>query len=149
LTISASSTLYRESRLWLNFLQRRLAGRVSIKKPYYAEIHRNIPYDIFAVLSRVIRNIDDGSFSEPDCITSKNRKAEVISFTSLCSLQKLFSLLSGMSTREVKKLFSRRLKGRRDGHKVELIVSKTKDFFMVNGIPMVFLVIEVTFTQRK
>jgi len=109
---------------------KRLAGRVSVRKPYYGEIHRSIPYDIFAVLRRIIRNAGDGSFTEPACYMSmKNKKAEVISFTSLCSLQKFFTILSGMSTREVKKFFSRRLTSSpRSGNKVELLVQDTKDF---------------------
>jgi hypothetical protein len=119
----------RESRLWLAMVEKRLAGKVSIRKPYFAEITRCIPYDIFAVINSVIRNADDEYFNEPACYISSNKKAEVISFTSLCSLQKLFSMLSGMSTKEVKKFFSRKLSSTsRSGNKVKLIVEETKDF---------------------
>lgn len=127
-TFSAASILRRESTLWLELIQRRLAGRVSIMRPYYAEIHRSIPYDIFAVIRRVITNVDEESFCEPLCYTSGNKKAEVISFTSLDSVEKLFSLLSGINIKDLKKSFSRKLKGRRSGHKVELLVSEDKDF---------------------
>ena len=130
-TISASSVLSGEARLWLKMIQRRMAGRVAIRRPYYGEIHRNIPYDMFAVIRHVLRNAEDRSFCEPNCYMSRNGKAEVISFTSICSIQKLFSMLSGLSRKEVRTFFSRTLKGSRTNHNVKMIVSPTKDFALV------------------
>lgn len=130
MNINAGSLLLRESRLWLSMVDKRLAGRVSIRRPYYAEIQRCIPYDMFAVLKHVIRNaIADKDFNEPNCYVSSNKKAEVISFTSLCSLQKFLSMLSALSTREVKKFFSRKLTtAARSGHTLKLLVEENKDF---------------------
>ncbi|KAK3728366.1 hypothetical protein QZH41_008966, partial [Actinostola sp. cb2023] len=76
ININAGSLLMKESRLWLKMIEKRLAGKVSIRRPYYAEIVRSIPYDIFAALNSVIRNADDESFKEPACYMSKNKKAE-------------------------------------------------------------------------
>lgn len=64
-----------------------------------------------------------------DCCISTNRKAEVISFTSLGSLLKLLSLVSALSRRKVRKFFSRIItKTSRSGNRVELIVTESKDF---------------------
>lgn len=110
-------------------IDRRLAGRVSIRRPYYAEIHRSIPYDIFAVIKSIIRNADNVNFQEPSCYIRGNRKAEVISFTSIGPVIKFFSLLSAFRTIEVDKFFSRTLTStKRSGHKVKVVVEDTKDF---------------------
>ncbi|KAK3746675.1 hypothetical protein QZH41_020589 [Actinostola sp. cb2023] len=76
ININAGSLLMRESRLWLKMIEKRLAGKVSIRRPYYAEIVRSIPYDIFASMNCVIRNADDESFKEPACYMLENKKAE-------------------------------------------------------------------------
>ena len=127
-SLSAGSILDQESRLWLGAIHRRLAGRVAIRRPYYAEINRSIPYDIFATARQVLKDL---RHTEPDCYISSNRKAEVISFTSLCLLQEFLSCLSGMSKREVRKFFTRKLTGVKCHHKVKLIVSDEKDFALV------------------
>lgn len=129
ININAGSLLTKESRMWLSLIEKRLAGRVSIRRPYYSEIQHSIPYDIFAALKYVIRNAEEQDFQVPSCYVSSNKKAEVISFTSLGSVQKLFTLLSALCTREVKKFFSRTIKrGIRSGNRVKIIVEETKDF---------------------
>ena len=103
-----------------------MSERVSIRRPHYGEIHRSIPYVIFKSMTRILNAVDD--FREPFCYLAKNNKAEVISFTSLSLLTKLFSFLSGLLTKDIKTFFSRTLSGKKNLHKVKIIVSDTKDF---------------------
>lgn len=127
-----ASIMQTEVRLWLDLLYRRMAGRVSIRVPYYGELHRSIPLQLFDEVKRLIWRSVSPRFKEPFCAVGENRKAVVISFTSLCSLVSLFALLSGLSSGEVRKHFSRTLKSAtRNGHKVKLIVSPDKDFALV------------------
>ena len=89
----------------------------------------SIPNDIFAALKCVKRHAEEQDFKEPSCYVSSYKKAEVISFTSLCSLKKFLSNLSALSTIEVKKFFSRKLTSTsRSGNQVKLLVEDTKDF---------------------
>lgn len=128
-TLSAGSVLANESRIWLDLIFKRLSGKVSIRKPYYAETTRNIPYDVFVTSRQVL---GDFGATEPQCYIGSNRKGEVISLTSLDLLQKFFSCLSGISVKEVKKYFTRKLTSRsRNNHKVKIIVSEEKDFGFV------------------
>ena len=128
-TLSAGSILANECSLWLDGIFRRLSGRLSIRKPYFAEITRSIPYDVFVTARQVL---GDFGATEPECYIASNRKCEVISLTSLDLLQKFFSCLSGINLREVKKYFTRKLtSGARFNHKVKVIVSKEKDFGFV------------------
>jgi len=130
-TITTGSVLDHEVRLWLKFIHRRLAGRVSLRRPYYAEVHRSIPYAVFHSLSLVIKQCLD-QFKEPLCYSARNKKGEVITFTSIGSLTSFFSLLTGLTQVEVGKFFARTLKGlKRNKHKVKLIVEETKDFAFV------------------
>ncbi|KAK3753094.1 hypothetical protein QZH41_010833, partial [Actinostola sp. cb2023] len=128
-SLNAGEVLSSEACMWMKKIYIRLAGRVTIRRPYHGNISRQIPYGIFRIASLVATTSNDGSFLEPRCYIKKNKKAEVICFTSLTSLQKFMSLLSGLSTREVKKHFSRELKGRcREGHNVKLLVSEDEQF---------------------
>ena len=83
-TFFAASILHAEGILWLNSIYRRLAGRVSVKQPYYAEVHQNIPVDIFAEVTQLLYIYKH--FMEPHCIIDKNSKGVVISFTCFGSL---------------------------------------------------------------
>ena len=114
--------------MWLQSIHARLAGRVAIRKPYYAEIRRNIPYNIYVIVRQVVKDLE---IDEPKCFIGINRKAEVISFTSVHALSKLLALMSGMNTKDIKKFFTRTLKGARTNHKVKLIASEKKDFALV------------------
>lgn len=130
--INAGSLLMAETRSWLVMIDKRLAGKVSIRRPYQVELQRSIPYEIFATLKSIIKNADDAIFEEPSCYVKGNNKAEVISFTSLGSLLKLLSLLSALSTREVRKYLSRKLtSSTRAGNKVKVIVDDSRDFAFV------------------
>ena len=131
-TISAASVLNVEGKLWLKSIHRRLGGRVSVKKPYFAEVQRNIPQNIFDEVTLMLRRSLSQHFQEPYCIIGKNRKGVVVSFTNLRSILKFFELLTSIGTGEVRKLFTRSVKsGSRYGHKVKLLVSGNKDFAFV------------------
>jgi len=121
-----------EVKLWLDMIYRRMAGRVSVRVPYYGEIKRAIPWQIFAEVKKVLRRSASPQFQEPYCIIGENRKSLVISLTSLSSLVSLLALLSGLNSAEVRKHFFRLLSSSsRNGHKVKLVVSQDKDFAMV------------------
>lgn len=114
--------------MWLDAIYRRLSGRVSIRRPYQAEVARNIPIDVFSTCKMVVRDLA----VEPDVYIASNRKGEVISITSLDLLQKFIACISAMDGREVKRYLSRKLSSAsRHNHKVALIVSEYKDFGLV------------------
>jgi len=128
-TLNVGSVLDHESRMWLSAIYRRLARPVGIRKPYYGEITRSIPIDIFLCLRQVLRDLN---VTEPHCYLAGNNRAEVISFTSIHLVHQLFSCLSGQSIKEVKKFFNRTLTGTtRYHHKVKVITSASKDFAFV------------------
>lgn len=129
-SICSLTVLSRESMHWPDLIYRRLAGRNRIKKPCYTEMHRNVPYEIFGVIKRMILSQAE-DFQPPDCYVESNRKGEVISFTSTEPLVFLLSLLSGMSTRKVKLFLQRILAGKRHGFKTKVLISNVKDFAFV------------------
>ena len=108
--ISCASIIHSESRLWLVLIKRRLSGRQKIRNPFNGECQRDIPCAIFEALKAAIHSSDLDEFNEPNCYISSNRKASVISFTSLTSVVDLFTVLSGYTCMEVRQYFPRNLK---------------------------------------
>ena len=137
--IYPSSVLRHESNMWLQAISRRLGGKGSIRHPYYSEIHRDMPYDIFKVIMKLAKNMQ--GFCEPFCYHSSNKKAEVISFTSLRLVSELLGLFSGVSQINLATYFKRTLGGRRRGHKTSVIVSDVKDFAFIYKIKQGRLII--------
>ena len=90
--IYPSSILRHEATIWLQAISRRLGGKGSIRHPYYSEIHRGMPYDIFKVTLKLTKSMQ--GFCEPFCYQGSNKKADVISFTSLRLVNELLCLLS-------------------------------------------------------
>ena len=123
-----SAVIFREeSRLWLAAIRRRLCSKRSAQNPFYTEITRDIPYDIFVVFRRVVQSLP--GFCAPFCYFGTNKKGEVVSFTNVRLVVELLSLLSGYSEEEVAgTYFKRNLTGIKSGHKVNVIVSESKDF---------------------
>ena len=120
------STVFRsESRLWLEAIHRRLSGRRRVRNPFFTEITRDIPYEMFRIFVKVIKSID--GFAEPFVSFGQNRKVEVVSFTTLRPVKQLLSVLSGMNEGEVVKYFKRTLTGRKIGSKVAVLASEEKD----------------------
>ena len=120
--------LREESKHWLKAIYRRLGSRNRIRTPYYAEIKRDIPSEIFGLVVRVVKNVSVQEFYPPLCFHAKNNKAEVISFTTIDSVAKLLCLLSGLNLKSVKKHFKRSPRGgRKKGYKFEVLVNDTRD----------------------
>ena len=96
-----------------------------MRNPFYAEISRDIPHGIFSVLLRMMKGVH--GFCEPFVNFGNNRKAQVVSFTSLRPVKQLFSILSGKSETEVVSYFKRTLTGKKCGSKVSVLATEEKD----------------------
>ena len=96
-----------------------------MRNPFFTEITRDIPYEMFRIFVKVIKSVD--GFAEPFVSFGRNRKAEVVSFTTLRPVKQLLSVLSGMNEDEVVKYFKRTLPGRKIGSKVAVLAAKEKD----------------------
>ena len=61
-TINAGSLIAKEGKLWLERIYRRLGGggggACSIRRPYCAEVVRDIPHEFFSLVVRRLRNTD-------------------------------------------------------------------------------------------
>ena len=123
--IYASTVFRSESRLWLEAIHRRLSGRRRVRNPFFTEITRDIPYEMFRIFVKVIKSVD--GFAEPFVSFGQNRKAKVVSFTTLRPVKQLLSVLSGMNEDEVVKYFKRTLTGRKIGSKVAVLATEEKD----------------------
>ena len=144
--INRGALLQRGCKLWLASIYRRLSGKRSIRHPYYAEITRDIPNEIFEVLRKLVRGME--GFVEPFCYYKNNAKAEVISITSIRLVKELFVLLSGLPGETVASYFKKNLtNGCRKGHLTSLVVSEVKDFAFVYKIKQGKLVITFNFGE--
>ena len=123
--IDAGLVFRRESIVWLDGIYRRLAGKRSIPRPYYSEIKRDIPEEIFRVLSQVIKRNKDQLYNPPHCFVAANKRASVVSFTSVISVK---NFLSSLSSKDVNCYMERTLGGYRKGHYVKVLVTDVKDF---------------------
>ena len=101
--LNCGSILNRESRLWLTLIKRSLGGRQKIRTPYYGEVKRDLPFEIYGVLKLSVKNSGLEEFIEPKCYVSGKRKADVISFTSMKSVLLLFVTLTGYREQQVKR----------------------------------------------
>ena len=124
-----SSIFKKESMLWLKGIYRRLGGKRRVRNPYHGELNRDIPFELFNILIRLVNIL---GFSKPLCFVESNRKATVISFISMELLLKFMSLLADISDIElITRYFKRDLKGKKKGHKVAVLVEDAKDFAFV------------------
>ena len=123
--IDAGSVFRSESFIWLEGIYRRMAARRSIRRPYYSEIKRDIPKEIFLVLVQSIERHKSQIFNPPNCYVARNKKAIVVSFTSIISVK---NFLSSLSSKDVTGYMERTLAGYRKGHRVNVLVTDTKDF---------------------
>lgn len=76
---SSISSLTVLSKHWLDLIHW-LAGCKQIKQPYFAEMHRNVPYKIFGVIKRMIV-CQAKDFQPPECYVERNSKGKVVLFT--------------------------------------------------------------------
>lgn len=126
--ISGSTVLKQETRLWLAMIKRRLCGKRKIRKPFYCEISRDLPNEVFLVLRKVIMAMT--GFAPPFCCYKNNTKTQVVSFSSVRLVKELFVFLSALPDKGVFQQYMKRTlnTGARKGHKVSLIVSEEKKF---------------------
>ena len=128
-SINLAVILKSESQLWLKRIYRRLAGKTNMRRPYYSEIQRDMPVEIFLSLCRLLCNFPE--LREPYFYNVGNKKAKVISFTHLPLVKYFLSKLSGKSMEEVAEHFERTLCAQRKGHITKVIVSPVKDFSLI------------------
>ena len=127
--IQVGTIMRSESRLWLEAIHRRLAGRRQVRNPFQSEIVRDIPYEVFRVLLRVTKSTE--GFAEPFVSFSANKEAGKISFSSLRPVKQLLSIISGLKEREVVQYFKRTLTGKKASSKVNVIASEEKKMVFV------------------
>lgn len=144
--IDAGLVFRRESVVWLDGIYRRLAGKRSIQRPYYLEIKRDIPEEIFRVLSKVIECNTDQLYNPPNCFVSENKKAIVVSFTSIITFKEF---LSSLSSKDVNCYMERTLGGYRKGYCVKPLVTDVKDFALTYYIRKGQLVISFNFGELE
>ena len=130
--VFAAKIFREESLLWLKGIHRRLSGRRRIRNPYYGEITRDMPSEIFAVLVRLVKVL---RFCRPFCYCESNSKGTVISFTDMGHITRFLALLAGISEADVEAEFLKKeLKGRRIGSKVAVLVREDKDFALTHSL---------------
>jgi hypothetical protein len=64
-SISCGSVLQRESALWLKLINRRISACQRIRNPFYAEIKRDLPFDVFKALELAVKTSSHAEFKEP------------------------------------------------------------------------------------
>ena len=69
-----TAILEKQAKLWLEGIRRRLGSRQSVGHPYYGEISRDIPHDIFKVIVKIVRGLD--GFGGPFCVLGNNKRRE-------------------------------------------------------------------------
>ncbi|CAB4044456.1 Hypothetical predicted protein [Paramuricea clavata] len=99
-----------------------------IRKPWYFEFTRDIPKEIFLALKDALRSTNNPNLLT-DINMDGNRKAFVISVTSLARVVSLFTELTEFSNRNVKSYLARKVTRSKGIAKV--IVSDVKDFALV------------------
>ena len=97
-----------EAHTWLGYIHRRLIARTQIRKPWYFEFTRDIPKEIFLALKDALRSTNNPNLLT-DINMDGNRKAFVISVTSLARVVSLFTELTELSNRNVKSYLARKV----------------------------------------
>lgn len=120
-----------ESYLWLKAIYRRLAGRRNLRRPFYSQIRRDIPEEMFRCLVQAIKGCRRPLFCVPNCYVVESKKMTVVSFQSFLAVKEFLIALSSLSMLEVSGYLERRLKGNRKDHWTKLLVSETKDFALI------------------
>ena len=70
-TVNAAVIFQGESQLWLKRIHRKLAGKRSIRHPYYCEIRREISAEVFNILAQLLSTSE---FREPYRYVAGNKK---------------------------------------------------------------------------
>ena len=129
-SFKACDIFEKEARLWLTAVCRRLSGKRTIRNPFYGEISRDIPHEMFSLLVKLVKSTPE--HCPPFCYYANNKKGEVISFTSLRLVVDYLVFLSRYSTEEVGMYFKKTIAtGSRRDHKISVITSDEKDFAFI------------------
>ena len=54
--LNPASIFQHESRVWLSAISRRPSGRKRVRNPFYGEITRDLPFELFSVLVRLVKS---------------------------------------------------------------------------------------------
>jgi len=111
-----------EIMLWLKSIYRRMTGSPRAQNPWYIELRRGIPKEIFMVI------IDACSKSPTNFGISV--ESSLLKFTHKKRLIRDLSKLAGVSATLVRDKLKKVFKGRREGCKAELVVSNEKPFVL-------------------
>ena len=115
-----------ESLIWLAAIRHRLSGKCRIRQPFTSKIYRDMPLEIFRLLTTVV---DKLGFNRASCVVERNSKAVVIAFSDLAATIRFLSTLSAVTAEELeKKYLKKSLAGRKSGSKVAVVVSEQKQF---------------------
>ena len=71
--VNCGTIFANESRQWLQKINARLSGRVSIRKPYQGEIVRNFPFEMFHALKTSVQHSRKGEITN-NVVYSNNKK---------------------------------------------------------------------------
>ena len=126
--LNAGTILKDEARFWLSCIHRRLIARQRIRKPWYFEFTRDIPREIFWALKNALRSTNNPNLLT-DINMDGNKKAFVISLTSLARVVSLFTALTELDNRDVRSYLARKVL--RSKGIARVIVSDLKDFALV------------------
>ena len=78
-TVNRGTIFATESRQWLQKINARLSGRISIRKPYQGEIVRNFPFEMLLALKTSVQHSKKGEITK-NVVYSDNKKQQVMSF---------------------------------------------------------------------
>ena len=92
-TVNCGTIFATESRQWLQKINARLSGRISIRKPYQGEIVRNFPFEMLLALKTSVQHSRKVEITNVGY--SDNKKQQVMSFSSKNDVIVLLSVLSG------------------------------------------------------
>ena len=111
---------------YIQKMNARLSGHISIRKPYQGEIVKNVPFEMFLGLNTSVQHSRKVEITN-NVVYSDNKKQPVMSFSSKNAVIVLLSVLSGYSEANVKGFFKKILTGRKHGN-ARVIVNNGQEF---------------------
>lgn len=115
-----------ESIIWLAAIRRRLSRKRRIRQPFTSKIYRDMPLEIFSLLTTVV---DKLGFNRASCVVERNSKAVVTVFRDLAATIRFLSTLSAVTAEDLTEMYLRKsLAGRKSGSKVAVVVSDQEQF---------------------
>lgn len=120
--VSLRPAIAAEILLWLKLIYRRMSGLPRAKTPWYIKIRRGFPEQLFMVIIEACSKYPSnfGISVQPFGLEFTHKKC----------LIRDFSKLSSSSTTIVKDMLQKVFKGRRNGCRAEILVSREKPFVL-------------------